>query len=119
MNEWTQEYLTHQDILIKLDEWNPQIDALIQFNPNPSDRWCNTVTHTVYFAFVPTYLLLAVDPGMGLTILLSDADVHLPFKAPYLLLDNGFIERYADQLHVEFMLSVPGGVLYRNLDAVC
>lgn len=117
--DWTQEYLKQENILVRLDEINPQIDDVVQYDPTFKSPLCNTVTHTVYFAFTSTHTLLAVEPGMGLTILLSDADVHLPFQAHYLLLDNDFISRYSAQLNVEFLMSVPGGVLYRNLDAPC
>jgi hypothetical protein len=117
--EWTQEYLKQQRIVSRLEESNPQIDAVVQYDSTLSPALCNTVTHTVYFGFISTHILLAIEPGIGLTILLSDADVHLPFQAHYLLLDNDFITRYSSQLHVEFLLSVPGGVLYRNLDAPC
>jgi len=117
--EWTQEYLKQETILIRLHEINPQIDDVVRYDPTFKPPLCNTLTHTVYFAFISTHTLLAVDPGMGLTILLSDADVHLPFQARDLLLDNDFISRYSGELNVEFLLSVPGGVLYRNLDAPC
>lgn len=117
--EWTQEYVKNKDILVKLDEWNPQMDAVVQYDPALSPPLCNTLTHTVFFAFSSTYTLLSVEPGMGLTILLSDADVHLPFRARYLLLDNDFISRYGMEINVEHLLDVPGGVLYRNLDARC
>jgi hypothetical protein len=117
--EWTQEYLKNRDILVKLEEWNPQVDAVVQYDPMLALPLCNTVTHTVFFAFSSIYIPLSVEPGMGLTILLSDADVHLPFQARYLLLDNDFIRRYSAELHVERLLDVPGGVLYRNLDAPC
>jgi len=118
-HEWTNIYLQQRRIVTRLDEWNPKIDALIQYDPTATNPWCNTITHTVYYAFVSTYTLLAVDPGMGLSLLLSENDVHLPFKARYLLLDNNFIAQHAVDLNVIFLISVPGGVLYRNLDVRC
>jgi len=117
--KWTQDYVQQHERLGKLDKWNHRIDAGVHYDQHPVSAWCNTLTHTVYYAFVSTYTLLAVDPGMGLSMLLTDEDVHLPFKARYLLLDNDFIARHAADLHVQPLLPVPGGNLYLNLDAPC
>ncbi len=97
--------------------WEAEMQKVMTYEPGV-DPWCNTLLHSHSYLFGPTSVLLAVDAGIGLSSPL-DQPTEPPFRSRYLLLDEGDIERFADDLNVRQLLVVPNGVLYENRAADC
>jgi hypothetical protein len=99
-------------------EWRATLSDTMQYRADAPSAWCNTVLHTFVYFQEPA-LLLAFQPGIGLSMILDEENLVFPLKSQYLLLDDGFYERHAEKLHTETLISVPYGHLYRNRDAPC
>lgn len=100
-------------------DWQEPLKTALAYNPDAPNPWCNTVLHSAYYIFGPTSVLLAVDPGIGLSSPLLEGQYRFPPKSRYLMLDTDTYTNLAAKLHVEPLLDIPGGKLYRNLDAPC
>jgi hypothetical protein len=98
--------------------WGAEMQKVMVYEVDAPSAWCNTLNHSIYYLFNQPTLLMAVDPGIGLSSPI-ELEPNLPFKAQWLMLDNDFFTKYADQLNVEALLDLPNGKLYRNLDAEC
>jgi hypothetical protein len=100
-------------------DWREPLKTVLVYDPAAPTPWCNTVLHSAYYIFGPTSVLLAVNPGIGLSSPLLEGQYSFPPKSKYLMLDDDVYNQYASKLHVEPLLDVPQGKLYLNLDAHC
>jgi hypothetical protein len=106
----------------EIENWQQQLSEFVSFEPDAPNRWCNTFTYNLYYLGAHSPLVLAVEPGIGLTFIMNtrqSQQASFPLQARWLLLTDDFVSRHQDQLRVERLLAVPNGALYRNLDAPC
>ncbi|MBZ0294022.1 MAG: hypothetical protein K8L99_15780, partial [Anaerolineae bacterium] len=81
-----------------------------------ADPWCNTLLTQAEFldnrsAFVPA--------GFGISFFVAPADQPLPIKSRFLMLDSLSYEVLHTRVDLAYLADVPGGKLYRNLNAHC
>jgi hypothetical protein len=77
-------------------------------------RWCNTLLTSQF----PPYLI-AVPPGIGLSVVREPDQLRLPPRSRYLLLDEPAQVELKDATHITPIAELPYGTLYYNLDADC
>jgi len=99
-------------------DWRQTLGAVLVYQPEAETGWCNTLLVALPGAYDPLQLL-AVEPGIGLSIWQPQIIPNLPFKSAYLLLDDERLAQYPDDIHVETISEFEKGTLYRNLDAAC
>jgi len=98
--------------------WQTRLAEQIRYQPDVLSAWCNTVTMSL--PYVESEIALALDAGMGMSILLGDMEpMSTTLRARYLLLHEDESVVRIERLNVEWLLDVPDGALYLNLDAVC
>ncbi|MDZ4765238.1 MAG: hypothetical protein SGI73_11865 [Chloroflexota bacterium] len=98
--------------------WQTRLAEQIRYQPDVLSAWCNTVTMSL--PYVESEIALALDAGMGMSILLGDMEpMSTTLRARYLLLHEDESVVRIERLNVEWLLDVPDGALYLNLDAAC
>ncbi len=107
--------------------WQEEFDDVLVFDPDAESPWCNTVITAIFYvtpAQGEAGLLLAIDPGMGLSWY-HDWDeagrysTPEEFNAQYLIMTDGEYENWGRDLNVRRIMPVQGGALYENLDSAC
>lgn len=116
--DWTSQHINPQ-LRNAYYAWEAELQKELQYDPAQDDDWCNTVLYTLPFAFDSISPLLAVDAGIGLSTPLFLEIESVDFKSRYLLLDEGFVAQWGDQMQLEPIMPVTIGTLYRNLAADC
>lgn len=85
-----------------------------------ADPWCNTLAHSIAYLgdIVDQDRFLALDPGMGLSIIWWEPDQ--PQRARYLMLDDEeYYPAYPNKDQLTRILDLAGGAVYRNEAVVC
>lgn len=100
------------------EDWRQTLAEVLVYQPEAETGWCNTLLVALPGAYEPVQLL-AVQPGIGLSIWQPLVIPNLPFQSAYLLLDDERLAQYPDDIHVETIGEFEKGTLYRNLDADC
>ena len=102
-------------------EWNPTVDAVVQYDPDADSAWCNTLLFSLVYMleFNRPGLLLAFDPGVGLSWLNSVDQLKRPPQSRYLLLTHEHATALQQQVQMQRLFPVPGGNLFINQDAPC
>jgi hypothetical protein len=77
-------------------------------------RWCNTLLT----AQEPPYLI-AVPPGIGISVVRESDQMSVPPHSRYLLLDESALVHFKRPLRVEPLATLPYGTLYVNLESGC
>jgi hypothetical protein len=77
-------------------------------------RWCNTLLT----AQEPPYLI-AVPPGLGISVVREADEMPVPPRSRYLLLDDSAFTHFRRPLHVQPLATFPYGTLYLNLESGC
>lgn len=80
--------------------------------------WCNTVIYSPRFRNLPEYLI-SLNGGFGLTQLGTIEDYDDVPKSQYLILENEIISDALEIWNLEPLITLPYGIIYRNLDADC
>ena len=83
------------------------------YRPGAS-RWCNTLLTAQY----PPHLI-AIPPGIGLSVLQKPEEMTHPPRSRYLLLDDGSLARFVLPLHLDPIATLGYGTMYENRDAGC
>ena len=92
--------------------------ANVQFRPDATSPWCNTVLYTqAYFSDISS--LAAFDNGLGLSMLVAVDDLQTRPLSRYLLLDDVTREVLGEKANIELLVDLPRGALYENLDSAC
>jgi hypothetical protein len=81
---------------------------------NDVSRWCNTLLT----AQEPPYLI-AVPPGIGISVVRESDQMSVPPHSRYLLLDESALIHFRRPLHVKPLGTLPYGTLYLNLESGC
>jgi hypothetical protein len=89
------------------------ISGKVVYRPGAS-RWCNTLLTS---QFPPD--LIAIPPGIGLSVVQRPERVGRAPKSRYLLLDQPMRAAFANPLDVEEIATLPYGVLYFNRSVAC
>lgn len=108
-----------QDRIARLHTWSAELAPVLQYQPEAESPWCNTLLYSSAYLFSNSERLLAVPPGLGLSVILDESQLHFPLKSRYVLLDNDFYQRHASQLHLEPLVTLPDGMLSINMDSAC
>jgi hypothetical protein len=77
-------------------------------------RWCNTLLT----AQEPPYLI-AVPPGIGISVVRESDQMSVPPHSHYLLLDESALVHFKRPLRVQPLATLPYGTLYLNLESGC
>jgi hypothetical protein len=77
-------------------------------------RWCNTLLT----AQEPPYLI-AVPPGLGISVVREADEMPVPPRSRYLLLDDSAFTHFRRPLHVQPLATLPYGTLCLNLESGC
>jgi hypothetical protein len=117
-SQWSAEHF-QADHQAQFVEWQAKWQTTATYQPDAASPWCNTVLLTLPYMYYNTAIALAVDAGMGLSIVLNGADQAFPPKSRYLLLDDEFFVRHQDRLNVTRLTDAPGGALYLNHESAC
>ncbi|MCU0513480.1 MAG: hypothetical protein MUE40_13040 [Anaerolineae bacterium] len=100
----------------QIDSWAQRLRAEgIQYRPQ-ADPWCNTVTFSFAYLFKPE-LLLALEPGLGISIVRFDADG--PFRAAYLILNAADAAAYRQPHQLRRLYQSHDLTIDRNLATPC
>lgn len=99
-------------------EWDDTVDAAAQYNPDAPDAWCNTLLFSPFYFNRPG-LLLAFDPGIGLSWLNSADQLEGAPRSRYLLLTHEDATALQARVPMERVFAVPGGNLFINQAAAC
>ena len=89
------------------------IDGRIEFHPG-APPWCNTLLTSQY---PPD--LVALPPGIGISVIREAKFMTLPVRSRYLLLDTRVQGELEGHARLMPFASVAYGTLYLNLDARC
>ncbi len=116
-DQWTQDHLVAERSA-HVAYWQEQFAGVLAYDPDAPNAWCNTLSHSVTFLYEDADVLLAVPAGIGLSSPLFHI-ATLPYKARWLLIENGSYERRKAYLNVRPLLEVQNGRLYENLDTLC
>jgi hypothetical protein len=81
-----------------------------------ADPWCNTLLTQAEFLDNRTTF---VPAGFGISFFVAPADQPLPIKSQFLMLDGLSYEVLHTRMNLAYLADVPGGKLYRNLNADC
>ncbi|MEO1290074.1 MAG: hypothetical protein AAFV93_20160 [Chloroflexota bacterium] len=115
-------------------DWRSLMGDDIQYDPNAPSPWCNTVTTSAFYVLDAAGnpgMLLAIDPGIGLSWtfdwVFTDFDLPIPseykipetFQSRYLILTDEDYNRFGQFLNLQRLERAPEGSLYLNLDAEC
>jgi hypothetical protein len=84
-----------------------------------ADPWCNAFAHNISYLsnLQDQDRLLAVEPGLGMTILWLKPEQATP--AQFVMLDDQNYQLYPDTASLTPLLPVKGGMLYRNNATDC
>ena len=84
-----------------------------------ADPWCNAFAHNISYLseLADQDRLLAVEPGLGMTILWLKPEQATP--AQYVMLDNASYHLYPDTAALTPLFPVRQGMLYRNHATDC
>jgi hypothetical protein len=77
-------------------------------------RWCNTLLT----GQEPPYLI-AVPPGIGISVVREPDQMHVPLRSHYLLLEQSTLTEFRQMPRVKPLITMPYGTLYLNLDSGC
>ena len=104
----------------RYDEYQPLLAEALVYDPD-AGPWCNTVLFDLYYLLGETSVMVAVPHGFGLSITEAVPEGRMPDapQSAYLALRDGNYASYREKLHLEPILALPDGMLYRNLDADC
>ncbi|MBK9125665.1 MAG: hypothetical protein IPM16_21420 [Chloroflexi bacterium] len=100
-------------------KWTPLLSEAFPYDPARPSPWCNTALVSPYYIFDNVGVSIALDNGIGLSLLTLERGIAFPVKSAYLLLDEALYAHIGYQLRVEAVFDIPGGKLYRNLDSGC
>ena len=89
------------------------IDGKVAYREDLS-RWCNTLLTSRF----PTDLI-AIPPGIGLSVLQNPERIVPRPRSRYLLLDESALAAFRSPLNVDPIVALPYGTLYVNRDADC
>jgi hypothetical protein len=89
------------------------IDGKVAYRSDLS-RWCNTLLTSRF----PTDLI-AIPPGIGLSVLQNPERIVPRPRSRYLLLDESAVAAFRSPLNVDPIVALPYGTLYVNRDADC
>lgn len=116
-DQWTQEHLIPARAQT-VAHWQAEFAPVLAYDDHAESAWCNTLSHSVIYLYEDADVLLAVPAGIGLSSPLFHI-ATLPYKARWLLIENGSYERRKDYLNVRPIMPAQSGWLYENLDAAC
>jgi hypothetical protein len=113
-------FQTNPDKHARYAEYAPLLADTLSYDPD-ADPWCNTVLFDLFYLLGETSVMVAVPPGIGLSITEAVPEGLMPPapKSGFVALRDGKYESYRPELNLEPVLRLPEGMLYRNLDAQC
>lgn len=113
-------FQTSPDKHARYREYQPQLAGVLVYDPD-AGPWCNTVLFDLFYLLGETSVMVAVPHGFGLSITEAVPDGRMPRtpQSAFIALRDGNYAAYRDGLNLEPMLSLPEGMLYRNLDTDC
>jgi len=95
-------------------------DPVLQWDEDAPNRWCNTVLIENPVYIQNTALMIAIDPGLGLS---WSGRNDLPdvnrFRSAYVMLTDEMAPDVLPGKNLEPIANVPAGKLYRNWDSDC
>lgn len=114
-------FQTSPDKLARYEEYKPQMAEALVYDPSAESPWCNTALFDLFYLLGETSVMVAVPPGIGLSITEAVPEGRMPVapKSRYIALRDGNYEAYRPALNLEPLLPLPEGMLYLNLDAPC
>ena len=103
------------DIALYQQDWS---DYGVVYTPD-ADPWCSTLAYSIgYMGSLDVHnRLLALEPGMGISIIWWKPDE--PQRARYLMLDDDYFAYYPSPEQLTRLFDVIDGAVYRNEAVVC
>lgn len=109
--DWRSELFTYDRR--PLERFRADVAPFVTFDPGRGG-WCNTLLTTVY-----PREIVAVPPGIGLSVARDPGSIDAPVKSKYLLLDGDAAAAYERMARLRRLTATAFGNLYLNLDAPC
>ena len=101
------------------ETYREQLAPLVVYDADAPSPWCNTLLFSPPYWYSLTQLVIAAEPGIGLTTWTPEFPLRPPYRSRYVLVtddeadDLGLTDDYVP------LLTVPSGRLYRNDTVPC
>jgi hypothetical protein len=116
LNMYEEKHAEHFQDYQSLRETRAQFQNLISYKAE-QNPWCNSLFWGDYELEDNAYLT-TVPAGIGISFSLDDQTLEMPLKSHYVVLKPGN-EHLKDQIHVQYIGSLPDYEVYLNLDGAC
>jgi len=98
---------------VRYEQFRTQVTPVLAFDPRRTP-WCNTLLTMTYAREI-----VAVPPGVGLSVGRPPERLTPPLKSGYILLPPDSVQEFGDKAQLQHLATTVLGELYANRDARC